>query len=327
MIALLICAFPGTGKSFIGALLAKALCDHTAQTILVVCYTNHALDQFLEDLLDIGIPDSELVRLGGKSTPRTEPLSLFKLLSGPSGRFKPFSRGDWASINALKQDCDQVSKEMADRFNKLRASRPSFNEYLNYLEFEDPEYHAAFLVTQASDDMQRVDAKGKAIQPDYLIQRWSTKKGPGVLTDAPNVRSAKSVWSTPRSRRTQLMAQWKAAMMQENADHLAQTTRRYNQYLDDLDDMFSESARALLQTKRIIGCTTTAAAKYRKDLQAVNPGIVLVEEAGEILESHILTALRPQTRQLILIGDHKYVYAFTLSVELFLIIALQTASS
>ncbi|KAJ8581334.1 hypothetical protein M405DRAFT_699764, partial [Rhizopogon salebrosus TDB-379] len=38
---------PGTGKSFVGALLAKVLHDFTNQTILVVCYTNHALDQFL----------------------------------------------------------------------------------------------------------------------------------------------------------------------------------------------------------------------------------------------------------------------------------------
>ncbi|PCH37262.1 hypothetical protein WOLCODRAFT_34503, partial [Wolfiporia cocos MD-104 SS10] len=48
---------PGTGKSFIGALLAKILYDFTQNTILVVCYTNHALDQFLEDLLKSGIPE------------------------------------------------------------------------------------------------------------------------------------------------------------------------------------------------------------------------------------------------------------------------------
>jgi len=46
--------------------------------------------------------------------------------------------------------------------------------------------------------------------------------------------------------------------------------------------------------------------------------IVLVEEAGEILESHILTALGPETQQLILIGDHKQLRpkcSWPLSVE------------
>ncbi|KAG1717607.1 hypothetical protein EDB19DRAFT_1922450 [Suillus lakei] len=68
---------PGTGKSFVGALLAKALHDFTNQTILVVCYTNHALDQFLDDLLKIGIPDDHMVRLGGRAKPQLAHLNLF----------------------------------------------------------------------------------------------------------------------------------------------------------------------------------------------------------------------------------------------------------
>jgi superfamily II DNA or RNA helicase len=68
----------GTGKSYIGALLAKALYEHTAETILVLSYTNHALDQFPEDLLDNGIPQQNVVRLGSKSTLRTSSMRLFE---------------------------------------------------------------------------------------------------------------------------------------------------------------------------------------------------------------------------------------------------------
>jgi superfamily I DNA and/or RNA helicase len=74
----------------------------------------------------------------------------------------------------------------------------------------------------------------------------------------------------------------------------------------------------VIRKKRIIGCTTTAAAKYVQALQSISPGILLVEEAGEILESHILTALSPDTKQLILIGDHKQLRPkshYDLSVE------------
>ncbi|EIW81453.1 hypothetical protein CONPUDRAFT_124579 [Coniophora puteana RWD-64-598 SS2] len=49
----------------------------------------------------------------------------------------------------------------------------------------------------------------------------------------------------------------------------------------------------------------------RKDLRAVCPDVLLVEEAGEILESHILAALGSTTKHLILIGDHKYVSCWT----------------
>ncbi|KAK3616698.1 hypothetical protein LTR22_026978, partial [Elasticomyces elasticus] len=61
----------------------------------------------------------------------------------------------------------------------------------------------------------------------------------------------------------------------------------------------------IIRSKRIVTCTTTAAAKYTKHLRNAAPGIIVVEEAGEILESHVLTAMTPKTKQLILIGDHK----------------------
>jgi hypothetical protein len=57
---------PGTGKTFIGTyatrLLVKKL-EGTNRPIVVICYTNHALDQFLEGLID-HVPN--LVRVGGR---------------------------------------------------------------------------------------------------------------------------------------------------------------------------------------------------------------------------------------------------------------------
>ncbi|KAG1880008.1 AAA domain-containing protein [Suillus subluteus] len=47
------------------------------------------------------------------------------------------------------------------------------------------------------------------------------------------------------------------------------------------------------------------AAIFAQDIRAANPDVLLVEEAGEILESHVLTILGQNTSQMILIGDHK----------------------
>jgi hypothetical protein len=58
---------PGCGKTFLGVKLAQVLIDSRVRDkpILVVCLTNHALDSFLTDLRDAGIPD--LVRIGSSS--------------------------------------------------------------------------------------------------------------------------------------------------------------------------------------------------------------------------------------------------------------------
>lgn len=67
----------GTGKTHIGLRIVETLLANTTQfPILVVCYTNHALDQFLEGLLPFCEPN-ELIRIGGKS--QSETLQEFNL--------------------------------------------------------------------------------------------------------------------------------------------------------------------------------------------------------------------------------------------------------
>ena len=44
--------------------------------------------------------------------------------------------------------------------------------------------------------------------------------------------------------------------------------------------------------------------------------IVVVEEAAEVLEAHVLAALAPQTQHLILIGDHEQLRPKTEMYEL-----------
>ncbi len=45
---------PGTGKTFVGSLIAQVIRQNTDESILVICYTNHALDQNLEYMLRLG---------------------------------------------------------------------------------------------------------------------------------------------------------------------------------------------------------------------------------------------------------------------------------
>ena len=63
--------------------------------------------------------------------------------------------------------------------------------------------------------------------------------------------------------------------------------------------------RYALETADIVGMTTTGAAKYQHILHLVKPRIIIVEEAAEVLESHIVAGLTAGTQHLILIGDHK----------------------
>lgn len=57
----------GTGKTYIGLRIVETLLSNISKfPILVVCYTNHALDQFLEGIQKF-CGEHELIRIGGKS--------------------------------------------------------------------------------------------------------------------------------------------------------------------------------------------------------------------------------------------------------------------
>ncbi|KAI8298512.1 Helicase required for RNAi-mediated heterochromatin assembly 1 [Colletotrichum sp. SAR11_59] len=55
---------------------------------------------------------------------------------------------------------------------------------------------------------------------------------------------------------------------------------------------------------RIIGCTTTGLTKYRGLIAAMQPRVMMIEEAAETREANITAALFPTLQQIILVGDH-----------------------
>jgi hypothetical protein len=288
----------GTGKSFIGALLTKILHDHVDSKILVMCYTNHALDQFLEDLLEIGIDPSRIVRLGSKSTPRTRPLTLREQ---NSTKARPDST--WRTINALESQGQELRRTIDSAFAAYQRLSANASAILDYLEFEEPEYFDAFTIPEDEDGMIVVDKDGKAIKKSYLYDCWTRGQSPQAFAKVLPVER-RDIWKMEQALRDEKIQSWKRDLMNEQAASLAVQMDLLDKCHEKLSATLGEKTREILLRKKIIGCTTTAAAMYAEDLRNASPGIMLLEEAGEVLESHALISVSPDTKQLILIGDH-----------------------
>ena len=80
---------------------------------------------------------------------------------------------------------------------------------------------------------------------------------------------------------------------------------KYSELCKELAELRQEEDRYILERTDVVGMTTTGAAKYQHILHKIKPKIVIVEEAAEVLEAHIVSALSAGTQHLILIGDHK----------------------
>ena len=61
----------------------------------------------------------------------------------------------------------------------------------------------------------------------------------------------------------------------------------------------------ICRTKKIIGLTTTGAARLAPMLEALGSKIIMCEEASEVLESHTIASLTASCEHLIMIGDHQ----------------------
>jgi len=79
----------------------------------------------------------------------------------------------------------------------------------------------------------------------------------------------------------------------------------YNQLAERLGELRQMEDYHMLMNTKVIAMTTTGAAKYRNILHRIKPSIVIVEEAAEVLEAHIITSLSESCEHLILIGDHQ----------------------
>ncbi|KAJ7333532.1 NFX1-type zinc finger-containing protein 1 [Desmophyllum pertusum] len=114
-----------------------------------------------------------------------------------------------------------------------------------------------------------------------------------------------NVWNLSLEDRWRLYRRW-----------LIDVRERYRRDISYLQYGFEAGVRRLKETKGkldleileradVVGMTTTGAAKHRELLGKLQPRITIVEEAAEVLESHIVTSLTPACQHLILIGDHQ----------------------
>ena len=80
---------------------------------------------------------------------------------------------------------------------------------------------------------------------------------------------------------------------------------KYLSKCKELEAVSSEVDLYYLKSAAVIAMTTTGAAKNAKLLRKLEPRIIIVEEAAEVLEAHIIASLSQHVEHLIMIGDHE----------------------
>ncbi|XP_048585567.1 NFX1-type zinc finger-containing protein 1-like isoform X2 [Nematostella vectensis] len=159
----------------------------------------------------------------------------------------------------------------------------------------------------------KVKARDKSSRARGIQSRWNETlkrelRSKDVMTEQ-EVEAAKGrdLWELPLADRWRLYRYWsrniRVAFREVAEDMNAQDL--YRDRIKRLNELKEMQDIAILRKAEVIGMTTTGAAKNHEFLQEIKPRVVIVEEAAEVMEAHIVTALSPACQHLILIGDHK----------------------
>lgn len=357
---------PGTGKTFVGLKVVRALLSNfelmkknAPGPILVICFTNHALDQFLEGILDF---EENIVRIGGRSqSVKLKEKNLNTLLY----------ETDTATEHkkARKQQIDKMKElelELSECFNclkKLILTQEDIEE-LAYSEHQLQSLYSRhrledihnviydwlgassnhdrikdILTSNKKSEAQKRPLKRESndsledeeiilqTQNERMVGEDTTKYETYQLDDvivsfdeihklSDSIIEAYDVWELSPVERVKLYKYWLKRYRDEMSRNLKGLCKVYDNATKEKIDSENQMKIAVLSEAKVIGMTTTGAAKFNKVIQKVRAPIIIVEEAAEVLESHIVSALTSSTKHLILIGDHEQLRPKTVVYEL-----------
>ncbi|KAG9526550.1 hypothetical protein KCU93_g5449, partial [Aureobasidium melanogenum] len=303
---------PGTGKSYTGVALMKTLVSNKKAAalgpILVVTFTNHALDQSLEHLLDHGI--TQIIRLGSNSrSERMADINLRKVAATVER-----TKAENSEYGKTRGQMDDETVAITHHLHSLSRTTQNLREYLAQ---NHSNYYAQIYGAGRDADGWEEERYGSASQ---RFKKWlhggkhvQSNRTLQTITRVANVNELSS------NERRLLHNYWLGMAQKRIIDAINNRAKTFNTLKLRLDAIKNETDLRVLNQANVIGVTTSGLARHLELLRKLPSKILLCEEAGEVLESHLLTALLPSVEHAILIGDHlqlrPHVQCYNLSQE------------
>ena len=334
---------PGTGKTYIGLKIVETLLNNRASwdptwtsSIVVVCYTNHALDQFLEGIIkQKGVTidnNTQIRRVGGRSKSQLmEEYNLNIFVRNYLRARKIF--GFWRKKNSkIRQKIEALKDLLECKFDPAKVkvyasfiaaeirilmlslfdfpflSNASSQEVASWLGL-DPQQTLAIDRYDPDEADRRIageEDEENDIMKEYgreqlcLFFEQFAKVQPLTEERAKKIAQLRDDTIEPFVR-LQLFKYGLQSVKGELEEKLKMGKER--------EEIYEQQRRMAmihcLQDADIIGLTTTGAAKHNSLLSQVDAKVIIIEEAAEILEAHTVSSLSQKTEHLILIGDHK----------------------
>jgi hypothetical protein len=290
---------PGTGKSYTGETIIKILLHNRKSAnlgpIICVCYTNHALDQLLEHLVNGGV--RQVIRLGSRSMSEMLQDLTLRNVAKEVVPTKTEKHDKWEHNRAIGETIEELEEIL------LGLNKPSSTTNIQAHLVRTHDKHFKELFSKGVDEDGFREVKGKKFK---VVDSW-LRGAPKKLTSNRPVPALLTVplREMSTSERTTLHKYWTEQRSAQLTNDLICALELYHNSKSALDNCHSELDLRCLREAHVIGVTTSGLARNIELLQRVRAKVMLCEEAGEVLEAHTLTAILPGVEHAILIGDHE----------------------
>ncbi|KAI0973338.1 hypothetical protein F4678DRAFT_24984 [Xylaria arbuscula] len=290
---------PGTGKSYTGEKIIKVLLANKRKAklgpILCVCYTNHALDQLLEHLLDDGT--KQVIRIGSRSkSERLEGVNL-RSVAKSAERTKSEKHSLWVARNNLDL-CNSNASESLQELNHC-LGQPVLAAYLK--EHQPTHHQALFGIAIDEDGFQEVHNRPRQRFDQWLRSGQNSLAAPAPRRDEQLFTA--DLWTMTQAERHRLCRYWQRKIRDPIIQDFLHEHQNYISTKSQRDRVNREVDLRCLSAADVVGVTTTGLARNLDLLRKLRCKVLICEEAGEVLEAHNLTALLPSIEHCILIGD------------------------
>lgn len=156
---------------------------------------------------------------------------------------------------------------------------------------------------------EREIVRGSMATDPEPLATWARGNGPGDPNGNGLGRRIEQLlavdkWTLTNDERRRLLEYWHKSATEELTLQLQVLTQRHASEKQRLTSLYNQADAQIFDQVDVVGVTTTGLANNAELLHNLNAKVLICEEAGEVLESHVLTTFLPSVEHAILIGDH-----------------------
>jgi hypothetical protein len=206
----------------------------------------------------------------------------------------------------------QAYKALEECEREAHKSLGHLHATYRHPEWSNLNRHMADKYPTIAAQFREVDDEGFTAVGRHPFDTWSMKAKagntkPSVTLDMAEViqKASVNVHSLTNPEKSALIAKWTDEVCHDTSASFSATINKATDTQKTLTDIHDESDRRVLQGADVIGVTTSGLAKRISLLQHVRCKVIICEEAGEVMEPHMISAMLPTIEHCIQIGDHE----------------------